>query len=364
MKDYRKRCRELIKSVYAITHVSKTFRYYSSTLSGLGKILMGILPAIFYGCTAEETASSAGTVTEEVRLNLTKSIGNQDLRSLDIFVFKDDDLRLLDCYQRVEKPGEWNGGITSSPGDIRVSACANSGVLPNEWPVIRSRGSLGNIKASLENESRQSPVMSGEIHINAHDGHQDASDISLRALTSEVYLRSICCDFKGKAYEGESITDVRIYLTNINAECGLFDNTIANPGRIINSGMLNEGDLEGFKDPGLVFLKLEDEIDRAWAKPEARLWCYPSNPKKDTPGSPFTRLVIEGKVGGTTYYWPININRENDGNGVGRNMQYIYDIRITGKGSTDPDIPVEAGNMDIKMRIERWDEKENCDIGF
>lgn len=363
MREFRKRCRESVKSIYAITHDSQKFRY-SSTLSGLGKTLMGTLPAIFYGCTAEDLAPSAWAVAEEVRLNLTKSIADQEIESLDIFIFKDDDLRLLDCYQRVEKPAEWNGGITSSPGEIIVSVCANSGILPDEWPLIRSRGALGNIKASLENERRNTPVMSGEMHLIADNRHPDISEISLRPLVSEIYLRSICCDFKGKAYEGYPITDVRIYLTNINAECGILENTVKNPERILNSGKLRQEDLDGFNDPGLIYLELEEELDRAWTKPEARLWCYPSNPKNDTPGSPFTRLVIEGKVGGTTYFWPININRGEDGNGVERNMRYIYDIRITGKGSTDPDVPVDADNMVIKMRTERWEEKENYTVGF
>ena len=42
----------------------------------------------------------------------------------------------------------------------------------------------------------------------------------------------------------------------------------------------------------------------------------------------------------------------------------LSDIRITGKGSTDPDVPVDADNMVIKMRTERWEEKENYTVGF
>jgi hypothetical protein len=122
--------------------------------------------------------------------------------------------------------------------------------------------------------------------------------------------------------------------------------------------------MELFEDPGIVYQEIGSNIGKFWLKPEIKLWCYPSNAYEASIGTPFSRLVIEGKISGQTYYWPVNINRTEDGNGIDRNRQYIYDIKITRKGSTDPDIPVEAEDIEITFKTAIWEEKENCIVGF
>ena len=82
------------------------------------------------------------------------------------------------------------------------------------------------------------------------------------------------------------------------------------------------------------------------------------------PGTPFTRLVIEGKIQGETFYWPLDINKEDGGYGIGRNERYIYDITITRKGTKDPDSPVRKEDIDINFNVEKWNEKEGCEVIF
>lgn len=283
---------------------------------------------------------------------------------MDIFVFKDDDLRILDCYQKVDSPKDWNGTVCSSSGDRIISICANSRIAADEWPWIRSRGSLEKMAVSLELERREHPYMSGEARVTARESRPVSAELVLRPLVSEIYLRSICCDFKGKPYAGEEITDVKVYLTNINAECGMLEDGDIYPRRVINSGRLCLDDLEMFEDPSLVYQEIGRNIGKTWMKPEIRLWCYASNAPEASIGTPFSRLVIEGKISGQTYYWPININRDYSNEGIDRNRQYIYDIKITRKGSDDPDIPVKAEDMDITFKTAIWEEKEDCIIGF
>ena len=336
----------------------------SSHPSVLGKTLLSLLPALSCGCTAEGLSPSAGTAEHKALIRMSGKITQDDISSLDIFVFKDDDLRILDCYQRVDKAEDWDGNVCSSTGDRIISICANSRIEADEWPWIRSRGSLEKMASSLELERRNAPFMSGEARVTAKESRPISAEVSLRPMISEIYLRSISCDFTGKPYAGEEITDAKVYLTNINAECGMLEDGDIRPRRVINAGRLCKEDLELFEDPGIVCQELGRNIGKLWLKPEIKLWCYPSNAYEASIGTPFSRLVIEGKISGQTYYWPISINREDGNTGIDRNRQYIYDIKITRKGSTDPDIPVEAEDMEIKFKTAIWEEKENCIVGF
>ena len=336
----------------------------SSQSSVLGKTMLGLLPALSYGCTAEGLSPSAEKAECKTLIQMAGISSKEKYSSIDIFVFRDDDLRILDCYQRVESPEYWTGTVCSSSGDRIISVCANSRMAADEWPWIRSRGSLEKMTVSLELERREHPYMSGEVRVTARGNRPISAEMTLRPLVSEIYLRSISCDFKGKPYEGEEITDVKVYLTNINAECGMLEDGDIAPSRVINPAGLCHEDLELFEDPDLVYQEIDRNIGKAWIKPEIKLWCYASNAPEESIGTPFSRLVIEGKISGQTYYWPININREDGNTGIDRNRQYIYDIKITRKGSTDPDIPVEAEDMEIKFKTAIWEEKENCIVGF
>ncbi len=335
-----------------------------SSQSVLGKTLLTLLPALSCGCSAEGNLSSATSTDERIALRITRSYSDSQMNSLDIFVFKDEVIKSLDCYQRVERPENWEGDVSSSSGDRIINICANSQLERDEWPWIRSQDALKKITVSLELESRTSPFMSGEATVSATKGRPYYTDILMRPAVSEICLRSLCCDFTGKPYSGEKLTDIKVYLTNINAECGMLSDGDISPTRLINVGRLCEEDLELFADPGLVYQELAGTVGKSPVRPDIRLWCYPSNVPEESPGTPYSRLVIEGKISGSTYYWPININRKDEDRGISRNRRYTFDVRITRKGSTDPDIPVNADNMEITFNSEPWEEKEDYQVIF
>ena len=92
--------------------------------------------------------------------------------------------------------------------------------------------------------------------------------------------------------------------------------------------------------------------------PDASFFCYP-NPSDGTEfGSPVTRLVIEGKLRGTTYYYPIDLP------GLKADAQYRMDVTLTRAGTTDPDTPAVAGSIRLESRVLDWDGREWEDIHF
>ena len=113
-------------------------------------------------------------------------------------------------------------------------------------------------------------------------------------------------------------------------------------------------------------MKIADKASGEAFHPNARFLAYPNTCGEETPGTPFTRLVIEATVDSDRYYWPININRSTsgEGNGVERNCMYTYDIVITRKGTDNPDIPVDISGTEINMEVSKWTEKEDYGVCF
>ena len=190
-------------------------------------------------------------------------------------------------------------------------------------------------------------------------------------LVSEIRINSIRTDFQDREYYGEPLTDVKIYLTNVNASCCIMKHEDFRPESIVNPGFLDTEAMGRFHDSRIVCADAVPDIGRSPVDPGIRLYCYPNDSLEETPGSPFTRLVIEGKIAGYTYWYPITINRGDfgaitggDGNGIGRNMCYSYDITILRTGTPDPDIPVDKDDIRIECSIEPWQEKGNETIAF
>lgn len=359
MKFNRNICRKNLSSATFIT----IFSFRHAIMPFLGALtLSGILPATLYCCSGspEEIQPSPALCMTKVSLQQDVSV----IRSLDIFVFNDDELQRLDCYQRFEEMDDWTGTVVSGSGKRILTAVANCIYEREDWLPLRSRSHLKSFNLRLEDEVRQSPVMTGEIHMTTGRNNPGKTSLKLKPLASEIVLNSISCDFSGRPYEGARVTDAVAYLTNVNAEYSLLEDKNSGPRRIINAGGLCEDDIEEFMDSGLIVQDIAGEISRRTIYPDIRLRCYRSDKPEEGPGTPYTRLVIEGTLAGTRYYWPIDINREDGGEGIEEGKRYTYDIKITRKGSLDPDIPIKTADFSVIQTISEWKEQERYEVKF
>lgn len=313
-------------------------------------------------------AMSCGYIEDDEELmkaakTMIRTSPGYSIRTLDTFTFNYDGLMTMDSYQRFEDTGDLSRiRIASQGGWKKIFACANSQIDKNGWANVNSYEALAKMHADLGKETMSDPVMTGECSLNATVSEDSAMDMKL--IGAEVILNSVCCDFSGKGYEGEEITDVRIYLINVNATCSLVPGRTVMPERILNMGRLNENDMGTMSEPDLITYPFSHCITKLTEDLRIRFRCYPNTSPDESPGSPFTRLVIEGKIRGKTYFWPVNIGRENGGCGVERNCRYVYNIRITGKGSDSPDILPEEGSMETETEVSQWKEKDDCIISF
>lgn len=356
-----KRYRELNSFAFTIFHDSVYTFFFKSVLI-LSTVILTI--PVLQGCGMKAHPLD-GDFTEEkvissVKLAVLKSEEEQ-VRSLDALVFNDDLLNRIDCYQRMDDFSGKEVLIGSGTGRKLVLLCANAPWEEIGWEDAYSLHKASALKVDLEQEDREWPIMSTLMHMEA--GVNGRAE--LERLTGEVELRSIRCDFTGKPYDGESITDAIVYLTNVNGTCSILPAEEPVMERIINHRGLIPDDIQCFKDPEIIMDTI-GVISFMRSSPEIRLLCYPSIFQEEGISTPFTRLVIEGKIQGETWYWPININRGsgNDHEGIERNRRYVYDLTIRSKGTKNPDIAITHEMAETEFITEKWEEKESYHVAF
>lgn len=344
-----------MKNISRDSSLTNSFTHTFKPFLSRGACLFSILflPAMFFSCIQTES------LHEEVPniVGIMKASSNMDMEiaTLDAFIFNPDGR--LDCYQQHEYPDE-NIETASGSGQKTILLVANSNKDRYEWTDIRTLSSINGIFFDLEKERPGRPVMATIKSITAGE----SVTLDMQPLRSEIHLSSIRCDFSDKSYKGMKLTDVRIYLTYANATCSIIPKHPVQASRLINVGMLDECHLEHFEEKDMIVQEIATDIGSEKVPVGRSLFCYANEPEEETIGTPFTRLVIEGRIGGNIYYYPIRINPQ--GGGIVNGCRYVFDIVLTRAGATDPDGNLEEEDIEIKMEIEKWSEKEWYEVKF
>ena len=281
--------------------------------------------------------------------------------SLDVFFFNADSLGRLDSYQRMIWDGALDIGAVSTRGPRRICVMANSSDDRYTWAQINSYEGLQQINTSLCEENPQMPVMSSECISST--GEDSSQEMRLSPLLARVRLSSISCDFHSRPYEGSLLEDVKVYLTNVSGRCSPFSQHYDSPSEILNKGRLRAEDLAGMRAPGMLYKEIEGPVGENVRYTDLDLYCYPNTAPSEGIGTPFTRLVIEGRIDGRTWYYPLDINRDG-GCGLERGHCYSLDVTICRKGSRDPDTPVRSATAQVSLEILPWEQKPEKTISY
>ena len=122
-----------------------------------------------------------------------------------------------------------------------------------------------------------------------------------------------------------------------------------------------------FRHPEILIDSLPQPVGKQICYPGTRLYCYPNATTQSSPGSPPTRLVIEGKLQGKTCYYPLEIGRGTWGvtpPGVLPGRTYRFDITLTRRGADTPDISLEPGTVQCSLSVTPWNERNDTVIDF
>ena len=281
---------------------------------------------------------------------------------LDILTFNNDRLRRIDSHQRICNFKDDIAYVESTGGNKIIFFCTNARNR-HDWIHANSYGNLLETRAYLEKETRSNLTRTGECRTTAGDRNAKAS---LKPLVSEIAINTISCNFSEASYRDKEINDVKAYLTNVSGTYPLAGDSMRNPERIINHGSLSQDDLKTFIEPDILYSELCSKLNKEHLHPQVSFLCFPNSGNRNDIGNPPTRLVIEGKIDGKIFYWPIDINppTNNTQGGIERGCRYSYDICITRKGTTDPDNPINLCNNEIKLEIQPWKEKKEYGVHF
>ena len=305
------------------------------------------LPAFLLAC------SELPPPVRKVQIYINQT-GKTTLQTLDLLFFQEEPLERLDAYQHYGSvPGGRVEG-TSSGAARRMVAFSNCTNDVYAWSDIRTYASLSGRKFRLEDESPDSPMMVGTVDLP--EGSSRSCKVTLRPMLSRITLHSLACDFTGRPYAGEKLTDVRAYLTYASRECHPLD-TADRPASWINAGHLDETETAGLPHPELVLADVAQSVGGR-VYPKLNFHCYPNPADGTVFGQPVTRLVLEGKLRGTTYYYPIDLP------GLEADVQYSLDITLTRTGTSDPDIPAVSGTILLQREVLDWDERKLDDIYY
>lgn len=315
-----------------------------------------ISPAFISSCVTDADLPDAGSGFSETVVRLDARTDDFQDSDMDLFIFNDDRLRRLDSYQRIDA---FHGNMltaASRRGNKIIVAIANSHRDRDYWKYVNSYDALENVYAILQDENPDALTMTGEIHAEAGSGN--IYGLEMEPLVSMIHIESFVYDFRGKPYEGAVMENISFFLTNVNSGCGLLKKNGFRPEYMLNIGNLSESDMSSMKCPEILAADCGtpagSEID------DVTLYCYPNESEEESIGSAFTRLVVRGDINGCTYYYPLDINRGEDAEnpGIGRNRKYVFNIRITQTGGTDPDSPVSPAAAGFTCSVEDWNETD------
>lgn len=325
----------------------------------LASLSIACLPAHFFSCAkVVAPAYEKNIEAEKSRSSVTLLMkGGLERRCCDILIYNADKFGRLDSFTHFEG-GQAEIQVSSGSGRKTAVVICNAPEGSLKWENLLTMQSLAGVCLELEEEDASSPVLVGKADFEAGESFP----VTLSPLMARICLKALSCDFRGTAYPLEELTDARVYLTNVNADC-----SIAGDGqggsRFINNGGWNESDAVKFSSPEILCRKIEGNVGMDFRELNLDLYCYPNPGSEESFGQPFTRLVIEGCVKGHRWYWPISINGLAE-NGIRANDSYSLKVCLRRSGTEDPDSAIKMEREELVMEVEKWDEKENYAVAF
>lgn len=290
------------------------------------------------GCSeknVEPTPDVVGGEKVQLTVNLpdlvSKSVGEPSdaaVNDVQIFVF--------DKYGVYETSGTASGAsvsLTCTTGEKQLVALVNAPQEPNVGTISELR----QRRSDLNDCSVGSLVMSGETSVVLTTS--GSVTMSVTRLASRVKLLDVRPDFQLSQHQQLSFEVTAVYMINVAGDRAYLAG--GDPTK-----WYNEAGYDASTSPSFLYDAVSSGVVQSGAtySTDHYFYCYPNATSTDT------RLVVEAKVGGNTYYYPVTLDV------LEQNRSYACTLTITRLGSDDPDIPVEDGTVNFTVEVEEWVE--------
>lgn len=313
-------------------------------------------------CITTDSGSTKAVGTAHNRKDEFNAIGK-----LDVFVFASNGE--LDTYKSFsaseitfnEDLSSVEGlKLTSKTGEKQIYAVANA--HNDALQGVKSLTDFSAACSKLKDENLESFVMTGHISKRL----DDVADVTIpvHRLVARIVVESIRTSFTGTRYQGQLLSNVSLFLTNVKSQASyatgegkspLFNEDKEENNDLAMANMLSD-DLQGV-------VICDDGYETSHY-----FYCYEnasSDPESDD--NKYTRLVIKADLDGKTYYYPVQINREGFGwkvgnsenvtdshKGVKANCSYSINVIIKGRGASTPDGDVAKDEITVDIKPRDW----------
>ena len=237
-------------------------------------------------------------------------------------------------------------------GSVKCYAVVNSS--ENLKTITKESGLLAKT-SYLKNNSVTKMEMIGSASKTIAAGANSVS-ISVKRFAAKVQIDKITPAFTAPAHKAQEFKLTGIYLVNVNGSCPYtLTSTAGSTDYWYNKMKYVSGDCNAlisdkFSSP--VTLQASADAVTPYVTPHY-LYCYPNPVTTDSSSSTwsnrYTRLVVETTLGGTTYYYPVNIPTP-----TANTLYQITNMKITGLGSDSPDKLVEKGSLSVSITVTDW----------
>ena len=180
--------------------------------------------------------------------------------------------------------------------------------------------------------------------------------IPVKRFAAKVQIDKITPAFTAPAHKAQEFKLTGIYLVNVNGSCPYtLTSTAGSTDYWYNKMKYVSGDCNALISDKLSSpVTLQASADAVTPYTTSHyLYCYPNPVTTDSSSSSwsnrYTRLVVETTLGGTTYYYPVNIPTP-----AANTLYQITNMKITGLGSNSPDKLVEKGSLSVSITVTDW----------
>lgn len=344
-----------------------------------------LMVSSFWSCTNDDPCDTcemedAGKVdvTFQFKTATTKGLGTppnatacDSITNFQIFVF--DEMGLLENTKFYEAEGKTAVSMKVVPGIKDFYAVANYDKMITG---ISEKEDLASLVSNLTDDLNQKPrflmvaqLFNKEIEDLRDDHHKNDVYLEAERLVSRVQVR-YKLDFSKSNYKDKEFYVDSVYLLNANTKC-TFTYTQAG-GKVVASEPADG--LNNFRNPFMESLcetgrwDKQEDTDHFYPGPTAYDWFYfytfPNQPEDLDKA---TMIVISAMLDGTRTYYPIIVNHDKTGisyEGGGKpshsmvknNALYLITATIKGRGSDEPEIPVEYVDLSVNVSVKQWSD--------
>lgn len=284
--------------------------------------------------------------------------GNQaddnTLSSIEFFIFNE--AGNLEAYQKFTENKDLKMVATTGPKTIFA-------LINNKDVTLTGVTTLAKFKAlatSIKVEALKNFTMIGSTEVTLEANN--TVPMTVARVAARVKLSKISLDLSNTLYAGQSLTNIKLYLTNVHGSKLVWNGGEVETPVILNSKKYVEADNQNLGMANMMYDELASPLaDTKSYETIHYFYAYANTIESQTDDERFTRLVIQADLGELgTRYWKVNINREGFGYqagtaaGLEANKSYEYTVTLKNIGDDDPDKEPETANVTVTLTVADW----------